>query len=421
MSGVPGMPHLPREASDVNGRMTTKAGIKVLIVTPYPVWPLTHGGRVRTFRLAAGLRGAGLTVDLLCPWIPGQPWGPVHRDGVTVHPRVMATSALRLVVGERWVPSLVTLSLEPTWTGWSQRIGRFADYDVVQFEFCPHAAWMSGVPGTQRVVYSAHNVEADYTRAQTGRVGLGAFARRVESLERRAVAASDLILACTDDDAQRLRELYGPRGEVVTVPNGFDEALLDFDRRPVRAAARARFGLTDRDLAMLFVGGRAPHNVDAVRFLSADVIPRLGPQAHLLVAGDCGDAVPAGAPGQIHRLGFVPDLQSLWAAADVAVNPVAFGSGSNLKLVEYLAVGLPVVTTPFGLRGYEEFSSVTTVAPREDFVAAIARPRALDRDVRARLAPLSWTMIGRRLGDIYGRLVRDASSHRRRNASDIGS
>jgi glycosyltransferase involved in cell wall biosynthesis len=391
--------------------MTAKAGLKVLIVTPYPVWPLTHGGRVRTFRLAAGLRRAGVTVDLLCPWVPAQPWRSVACDGVTVHPQVLATSALRLVVRERWVPSLVTLSLEPAWTSWSRRIRRFADYDVVQFEFCPRAAWMSMVSGRQRVVYSAHNVEADYTRAQIGRrVGLRAFARRVESLERRAVANSDLILACTDDDAQRLRELYAPRVEIETVPNGFDEALLDFDRDRLRASARARFGLTERDLAILFVGGRAPHNVDAVRFLCADVIPRLPPRAHLLVAGDCGEAVGAGLPGRIHRLGFIPDLQSLWAAADVAVNPVAFGSGSNLKLIEYLAVGLPVVTTPIGLRGYEEFGSAMTVVPRERFVTTLARPLVVDRDVRTSLAPLSWTMIGRRLSGTYGRLVRDPAS-----------
>jgi len=41
-------------------------------------------------------------------------------------------------------------------------------------------------------------------------------------------------------------------------------------------------------------------------------------------------------------------LRPLLAAADVAVNPVARGSGQSLKVVEYLAAGLPVVALPAG-------------------------------------------------------------------------
>lgn len=405
-------------------RVTPAAALKILVVTPYPIWPPSHGGRVRTFRLAAGLRHAGATVDVLCPWIPGQPGRSFQRDGVTVHPHVQVTGALRLLAGERWIPSLVTLSFEPHRLGWGRRLRRYMHYDVVQFEFCAQAAWMARVSRGPVIVYSAHNVEADYIRAQSGRAraGLAVFARRIESLERRAVATSDLIVTCTESDGDRLRELYAHRGEIVTAPNGFDEALLDFSRSRRRASARAQFGLGDRDLALLFVGGRAPHNVDAVRYLAQEILPRLGPRAHLLLAGDCGEAIGGGSVGRIHRLGFTGDLGPAWAAADVAVNPVAFGSGSNLKLLEYLAVGLPVVTTPVGLRGYEEFSSVVTVVPREEFAVTLGRPLADRRDARAMLTPLSWTMIGRRLSDTYGRVVRDSAARRDviRATSELG-
>jgi glycosyltransferase involved in cell wall biosynthesis len=38
--------------------------------------------------------------------------------------------------------------------------------------------------------------------------------------------------------------------------------------------------------------------------------------------------------------------------SDIALNPVLGGSGSNLKLLEYIAYGIPVITTPHGNRGY---------------------------------------------------------------------
>jgi len=39
-------------------------------------------------------------------------------------------------------------------------------------------------------------------------------------------------------------------------------------------------------------------------------------------------------------------------ASDIALNPVLGGSGSNLKLLEYIAYDIPVITTPHGNRGF---------------------------------------------------------------------
>jgi len=41
----------------------------------------------------------------------------------------------------------------------------------------------------------------------------------------------------------------------------------------------------------------------------------------------------------------------LLSIADVALNPMLSGSGTNLKMLEYFAAGIPVVSTEFGVRG----------------------------------------------------------------------
>ena len=38
--------------------------------------------------------------------------------------------------------------------------------------------------------------------------------------------------------------------------------------------------------------------------------------------------------------------------SDIGLNPVLAGSGSNLKLCEYIAYGIPVITTVHGNRGF---------------------------------------------------------------------
>ena len=36
---------------------------------------------------------------------------------------------------------------------------------------------------------------------------------------------------------------------------------------------------------------------------------------------------------------------------DLAINPVTTGSGTNLKMLDYMAAGVPVLSTPHGARG----------------------------------------------------------------------
>ncbi|MGB9938731.1 glycosyltransferase [Methanosarcina sp.] len=52
-------------------------------------------------------------------------------------------------------------------------------------------------------------------------------------------------------------------------------------------------------------------------------------------------------------LGRVSDeeKQALYRAADIALNPMTSGSGTNIKMLDYMAAGLPVISTPVGARG----------------------------------------------------------------------
>jgi glycosyltransferase involved in cell wall biosynthesis len=378
--------------------------VRVLVITAHPILPLTHGGRVRTMGLAAGLVRTGATVDLLCPWAPGLPWRRFVHDGVTCIPHRFAANALRLVPN-RVLPPLVGLSWQPFSLGPRRRLASAASYDVVQFEFCAYAAWMERLAGATEVVYSAHNVELDQHRGEAEETPrLRRWEGRVAALERRAIRASDLVVTCTDADASRLAGLWGGSAFAV-IPNGFDEALLGAGRAAVRERARASLGIPPDASALLFVGGRAHHNRQAVEFLERDVVPRLGGAARLLVAGGCADDLPPPGDSSVLRLGYVEDLRPLLAAADVAVNPIAYGSGSNLKMAEYLAAGLPVVTTPIGARGFEQHLRAVRVAELDRFAEAVVET-ASARDARAvDVRELSWTRLGQRLSETYAELL----------------
>ena len=82
---------------------------------------------------------------------------------------------------------------------------------------------------------------------------------------------------------------------------------------------------------------------------------------------------------------------------------------SNIKLAEYVAAGLPVVTTAFGLRGYEQFADLVTVADPDAFAEAIeAQPPPAGP--RSELAQLGWTALGEKLHGLYRRLLETRST-----------
>jgi glycosyltransferase involved in cell wall biosynthesis len=313
----------------------------------------------------------------------------------------MLGNALPLLFSDRLVPALALLSLYPRWAGPRRLLAAFTGYDIVQFEFCAQFHWSGLVPGNPQIAYSAHNVELDYQAEQPAlRLIRKPVLRRIERCERAAVRLSDMVIACSDGDADRLRVIYGELRRGVVIANGFDADLLDFRPRESREQARAAFGLTASDRAILFVGGDAPHNREAVRFLARDILPALPASTRLLIAGQAAAAAPGGHP-QVRSLGFVEDLRMCFSAADVAVNPVSFGGGTNVKLAEYLAAGLPTISTPVGLRGASHLARKVRCVPRDEFAAALrASPLEAVSD-RASLAKWTWDALGYRLLEDY--------------------
>ena len=376
--------------------------MRVLSIVPYPILPLTHGGRVRAYRLAVGLAKAGAHVDLACPWHPRMPLGPFQREGITISPFVFAANLLPALLGDRILSPLLQLSGQPFTFGPRRLLRQARLYDVVEFHFCAYASWMSRVPANVRVVYSAHNVEADYAVLEPYSRIRTWFAPHIGKLERKAVEASDLVVACTEADASRFKQLYGKPKELVIVSNGFDDGDLWSARPHAREKTRAELGLRPEELAILFVGGPAAHNRRAVHYLEHELLPRLNSPARLVLAGEC--ARPR-RDDRVLSLGWVDELSPILEAADVAVNPIDSGSGSNLKLAEYLAVGIPIVTTSMGLRGYEEYSHLVTVAGLHDFPAVFQAGQHRAAHPQSDVAALSWSALGQRLYAVYTDLL----------------
>ncbi len=106
---------------------------------------------------------------------------------------------------------------------------------------------------------------------------------------------------------------------------------------------------------LLFVGTLNHMNEHGLRFFIKEIFPlakTLVPDLKLLVAGRVGEAVQ-GSPG-VTCLGEVANLESVYAQADVAINPVLFGTGLSTKSIEAMGFGIPLISTRAGAEWLEE-------------------------------------------------------------------
>ena len=394
---LPGAPQRPQPEAGADD-------MRVLSVTPFPLLPTSHGSRARAWGFAHGMALAGATVDVICPWTPPFPMRAVSSEGVTIHRHLLPANLLPLVVSERLVPPLVMLSWQPFAAGPRRLLSRFRGYDVVEFHLCATANWMGKEPRGARVVYVAHNVERDFHRlVPRTKLASGPAMRALDRLEARAVAASDLIVTCTEADAARLRELDGTTTPMLVVPQASD--VRGGPGPDARAAVRRQLGIADDELALVFVGGPAHHNRSAVAYLEDEVLPRLRRPARLLAVGRCADGNGGAPSGRTLRLGYVDDVAPLLAAADVGVNPITAGSGTNCKVALYLAAGLPTLTTPIGLRGYEPMASECMVAELDRFADVLDAVPLRDASAARPTAVPDWRAAGATLLAAYERLL----------------
>jgi len=216
------------------------------------------------------------------------------------------------------------------------------------------------------LIYEAHNVEADLKAPLFGGRALAA----VEEVERECARDAALIMTCLPADAERLRECYDVSGPIVVVPNGVDLDAIPYTPPAERAALQAQLGL-DRPPA-LFVGSWHGPNLEALDDMleAATEVP----DVRFLVLGSVGATLGRRCvPPNVDVCGTVDDgfLRSALAIAHVALNPMRSGSGTNLKMLDYAAAGVPIVSTEFGARGLQLVAGRHYVAAERDTLATV--------------------------------------------------
>lgn len=169
--------------------------------------------------------------------------------------------------------------------------------------------------------------------------------RRVKQAEK-VLHEFDLNLACSVEDRDHLIHLHKSH-QVKLLRNGVDLETFAFQGHDYQ-----------RSGTLLFTGNMdyAP-NVDAVIYFCNYLLPEIRKRqagTKLIIAGQRPvPEVKALACDFVEVTGFVQDLSEMYARADVVIAPLRFGAGTQNKVLEAMAMGVPVVCTDIGFKGLE--------------------------------------------------------------------
>jgi len=185
------------------------------------------------------------------------------------------------------------------------------------------------------VVYDAHNVEF---LLRSGNI----YRDECKKIEGELLARADMVLSVTRRDMKSFIEIYGvDEKKLFYVP-------LETDKSPIPWQG-------EDSKSIVFIG-----SVYASNNYALDRIQEIASKNPEFIFEIIGSAKPTRGSKLKNMVfhGVVDDAKKseIMSRCFLALNPVTEGSGRNLKMVDYLAHGLPIISTPIGTRGFEDYN-----------------------------------------------------------------
>jgi glycosyltransferase involved in cell wall biosynthesis len=401
--------------------------MRLLMLMPRAPYPADHGAALRNFYLMKWL-GSHHDVSVVAYGDPGNYKVKQVLEGYVrdVHlvppPRRSMIQRLTGMVTSR-EPDLAKRLWSQPYVDVLRSLLARQMFDVVQIEGLEmFRLWTTASDGRQGtgpiIVLDEHNAEyvlqesARRISLGQGKLGPALYsliqARRLRRYEREACRIADGVIAVSKDDAAALAALC-PTLNLAIIPNGVDTTL--YQRRRCETTGQR----------VLFIGKMDYRpNVDAVEWFCRAVWPLVRqerPDARFRIVGRDPTA-RVQALGQIpgvEVMGEVSDERPEFEQADLLVVPMRMGSGVRLKVLQSMAMAVPLVSTSLGMSGVPARPGVEYVradaAP--DFARGVvqvlgdSRLRGLLGEAGRRLVcqEFDWRVIMPRLDILYNTLV----------------
>jgi glycosyltransferase involved in cell wall biosynthesis len=357
---------------------------KVLIISPLPTHPCNAGNRSRIYQLSRILKDIGLEVYFL---FTGQEQGDTAALNDFWKDRIYyfnsspnRPSVFRLLKyflyslkhpGDAhrynvFVDDWYDTNLD-RFIGGLQRSMKF-DIVIAEYIFMSKALLNFG-PGTLKLL-DTHDVFTDRYKLYRRNDQAPQWFSTYPEEEAKALRRADVILAIQDREQAFFEKIA--RTKVVRVGHVI----------PFHAVPKKNF-----EKKLVYVASYNPINRYGISFFIDNVFKRLTEKYNdmrLILAGTICSVMHI-QQDNILLWGTFDDPQQVYAAADIIINPARFGTGLNIKTIEALSCGKPLVATSGATQGIEGGRGYLVADTADEFVAAVSC-LIEDEGMRRRLA-----------------------------------
>jgi glycosyltransferase involved in cell wall biosynthesis len=400
--------------------------MRILFLSPRQSLPARSGAKLREYHF---LRALGRTAEISYLYFrdPGaQPLTvedlPFCRDVVGI-PKPPAYAPMQLARGilGTWPLPILNYS-SPEMNQAVERLMSNRNFDIIHLDsihMIRYAQAAIGQKNSPRAIYNWHNIESEamrrYSLTTTSRARrwyAGQTAAKMAVLEREILRSAFGHIVCSERERGELHSIM-PAARIEVIENGVDAGYF--------AGAGGDPAATRRRI--IFVGAMdyAPNSEAAIFFANRiwqavrNKMSVAGQPAELVIVGASpGPAVLALAdlPG-VRVTGTVDDVRPFYREALAAVVPLRTGGGTRLKILEAMAAGVPVVSTPLGAEGLQvvdgqdillvdSFDSDGWARSLSSLLCSPARREELTRaGLHLVQTRYDWEIVGARLRDIY--------------------
>ncbi len=341
-------------------QVKTEQPENVVIVTRADLYPTDHGGAVKIVETAKALSLTGRDVAIVTSE-RNRYW--LYREGQRIEKKLpfwlkfisLPERFSMLLHYARAVPrsnAFLYLPLSDNSFLWrTLHVAKKIKANIYQAEFPAYVRpcrFVQRVRGG-RVVLVQHNVEYERLKSQEKSLTDDQY-QRLKQIEIDFCNLSDAVICVSDNDREKLEADGVQRKLLHLIPHGVDLATFD---QAQAVDVRREYGWQPDDKVLVYHGTyEYPPNLTAIKVMATEILPRLHARGWKPKVLAVGKRAPKQSMHQDIRFsGSVEVVAEYLKAADVAVVPLLDGGGTRMKIIDYFACGIPVVSTSKGIEG----------------------------------------------------------------------
>lgn len=335
---------------------------KIVVTSTFSIYPPQGGGQARIFNLYKNLAktydvevvafDAPNTTKASAKISPGLVETRIPKSEKHQNKEISIESQVCIPITDI---AMITIShLTPEYGKALRKAINSADLVIISHPYLyPEACRYMG---NKKFIYEAHNVEYIIKKDMLpDNEASKKLLEQVFATEKECCEKSSLIMTCSEEDKEALCSLYSILPEkIIVVPNGVDCFATKFTDLEERKDYKTALGLKNENLG-LFMGSWHQPNLEACEKIF-EIAKKCPNTKFLLMGSQCLYFQNKNYPSNVGMLGLVSEEEKnrIFSVVDFALNPMLSGSGTNLKMFDYMSAGIPIITTEFGTRGIDD-------------------------------------------------------------------